>query len=263
MKKFIKIIAMGTLISLTGFVISSYWTPVITEARTWPENPAEWTEADWRDFNIWYGSNYGNSYYNSYYNTPVWYNGHYCYFNGSNWYYIGEDGCSYYVDMVYPYQNNYVNIATQPTGYNAYNYGSGILDVYDGTSEAQAQILAKIIYLYGHGVASQTQQACVGWAVMNSIDASSAGVDIGAIAPNFHYDSSKPTTDDYGRDLMPLARDIIFRWKAGRAGITNNGRVMPSGYCWVWSTGTTVLFRNTPNESGAPWNYSYPSPYGS
>lgn len=251
-----------TILAVVLITILVFSLGATVYARTWPDNVNDWSEEDWREFN-----NYYNAYNNRYqYQTPVWYNNHYIYWNGVNWYYIGEDGCTYYSD---PPQNYYYGNCTPAPAtntsytYSGYNYYNGVLNAYDANSEGQAQILAKIIYLYGHGVASQTQQACVGWAVMNSIDASSGGVDIGAIAPNFHYDASKPTTDDFGRDLMPLARDIIFRWKAGRAGIGNNGRVLPGGYCWVWSTGSTVVFRNTPSEGGAIWNYSLQTPYGS
>lgn len=252
MKRLIRVIAMGTLVAFLGIVVGSYWKPVTAEARTWPDNVYDWTDEDWYAY-----YNYYNAYINrgTNYQQPVWYNNHYYYWDGANWYYIGEDGRIYYDSG----NNNYTN----NNGYNQYNYYNGIVNLYDESTEYQAQILAKIIYLYGHGVASLTQQACIGWAVMNSVDASPSGTDIGAVAPNFHYDASKPTVDDFGRDLMPLARDIIFRWKAGRAGVGNNGRVIPQGYCWVWSTGNIVVFRNTPNESGAPWTYNYSTPYGS
>lgn len=224
---------------------------VTVYARTWPDDINDWSEEDWREWR-WMQNEAANK---------AARDGYY-YYDPRTGYYWDNNGCYYYSDPNYRnngyYYGNYCN-----NNYSGYNYYSGILNVYDGGTEEQAQILAKIINLYAHGVASQTAQACVGWSVMNSIDASSSGVDIGSIAPNFHYDASRPTSDDFGRDLMPLARDIIFRWKAGRAGISNNGRVLPGGYCYVWSTGNSVAFRTTPNESGAIWNYSYTSPYGS
>ncbi|MBQ3293008.1 hypothetical protein IJG93_01710 [Candidatus Saccharibacteria bacterium] len=172
-----------------------------------------------------------------------------------------EDMQRYNEDM----RRYYGNSTTPNYGYNnysGYNFYGGVINAYDAATENQAVILAKIIYLYGHGVSSVTSQACVGWTVMNSIDASGGGVDIGTIAPNFHYDASLPTTDDFGRDLLPLARDIILRWKAGRAGIANNGRVLPSGYLYATSTGSAVTFTTAPN-GGSIWNYSYTTPYGS
>lgn len=245
MKKGKKILALILAVTLALSV------GITVYARTWPDNIDDWSQDDW---NEWWrmqneAANRAGYYYYDPYTGYYWDGNGYCYGNPS---YYNNNG--YYYN--YPINNS-------NNSYNGYNYYNGILDIYDGNTEGQAQILAKIIYLYGHGVASQTAQACIGWSVMNSVDASGSGVDIGAIAPNFHYDANSPTRDDFGRDLMPLARDIIFRWKAGRAGIGNNGRVLPGGYCWVWSTGNAVTFRNTPNESGGIWNYSYSSPYGS
>lgn len=272
MKKIVKIFSLGLAVAVVSIILASIGQPVITAlAHDFPHDLRDWGKEDWEKFyeyqNKYY---YENNPYDNRQNSYVgYYNGHAVYWNGSHYYYIGDDGCQYYCDDYYrqPYQS-YQQPYQQPqynyNGYGNYNYYSGVIsNAYDANTEYQAQILAKIMYLYAHGVASQTQQACVGWAVMNSIDASGGGVDIGSIAPNFHYDSSKPTTDDFGRDLMPLARDVIFRWQAGRSGISNNGRVLPAGYCWVWSTGSTVYFRNTANESGAVWNYSYQTPYGS
>lgn len=273
MKRVGRIVSRGLAIALVALVIASYSEPLIALAHEFPHDLSDWSQHDWEKFYEYYSkNNYPNdpaqrewSYYNQ---QGVWYNNHYVYQDSNGWYYIDENANR--VACSSPYQQNY-NYNYYPyynysnannNGYAGYNYYGGVLNNYDAATEGQAQILAKIMYLYAHGVASQTAQACVGWTVMNSIDASSGGVDIGAIAPNFHYDASKPTTDDFGRDLMPLARDVIFRWKAGKAGVTSNGRVLPSGYCYVWSTGSAVVFRNTPNESGAPWGYSYTSPYG-
>lgn len=264
MKKAIKLIAAATLIALLSVVVGSYWGPLTAYAHDFPHDLNDWSEYDWQKFYEYYSRNYyPNDPTWRDYNQGVWYNGHYVYQNSNGWYYIGDDGCMYYCDSPYQQNNYYTNANNNANGYINYNYYGGVMNNYDANTEGQAQILAKIMYLYGHGVASQTQQACIAWAVVNSVDVSGSGVDIGTIAPNFHYDASKPTTDDFGRDLMPLARDVIFRWKAGKNGIGNNGRVLPSGYCWVWSTGSTVYFRNTANESGAVWNYSYTTPYGS
>lgn len=271
MKKFFKILSLSLVIAIVSTIIVSVGQPIVAAfAHDFPHDLRDWGTEDWEKFyeyqNRYY---YENNPYDSRQNNYIgYYNGHAVYWNGNHYYYIGDDGCQYYCDDYYrqPYQSYQQPYQQQPQ-YSNTNYGNnyynGVINAYDAGSEAQAQILAKIIHLYGHGVASQTAQACVGWAVMNSVDASGGGVDIGAVAPNFHYNSSEATTDDFGRDLMPLARDVIYRWKAGRSGMANNGRVLPSGYCWVWSTGSTVYFRNTPNESGAVWNYSYTSPYGS
>lgn len=211
-------------------------TSVVVYAHTWPENPGNWTKEDWDAWNNYWKDYWKN--YNYWNQCP-----------SANPYYNGN--CNGY----------YTNTNTPGNGYNnsydykSYNYYGGVLDVYQPETEDQAVILAKIIYLYGHGVASQTQQAAIGWSVLNSVDDSGSGNNIGTVASNFHYDASKPTRDDFGRDLMPLARDVIFRWKAGRAGVIGNGRVLPNSYDYVWSTGNAVVFRNTPDESGRAWSF--------
>lgn len=235
LKKFFAFLVVLTLM----FTLS-----VTVYAHTWPENPGDWTAKDWEAWNnYWYQ---WQQYYKNQNCTPYY--------------------DPYYNGIIYPVApatttNAPGNSYNYAYDYKNYNYYAGVLDVYDANTEGQAVILAKIIYLYGHGVASQTQQAAVGWAVMNSIDDSSGAADIGSIAPNFHYDASKPTRDDFGRDLMPLARDVIFRWKAGRAGYSNIGRVLPNGYDYVWSTGSTLTFRTTADDSGRTWGFSWKTPY--
>ena len=221
------------LLSLT--LLFAFSTTVY--AHKFPHDLDDWDEKDWKKFREYMEENYDFD--DRHHKKP---NGH----HEQNW---GSPP-------------NTTNNNSSYNLYSGYNYYSGILNVYDTATENQAVILAKIIYLYGHGVSSVTSQACVGWTVMNSIDASGGGVDIGAIAPNFHYDASLPTTDDFGRDLLPLARDIILRWKAGRAGIANNGRVLPSCYYYATSTGSAVTFTTAPS-GGTVWNYSYTTPYGS
>lgn len=172
-----------------------------------------------------------------------------------------EDMRKYNEDLRRYYEANSCNYNYGYNYYSGYNYYGGIINSYDNSTEDQAIMMAKIIYLYAHGVSSQTKQACVGWAVMNSVDASGSNATVGTVASNFHYDSSVPTTDNFGRDLLPLARDIIFRWKAGKAGVTNNGRVLPSKFMYVTSDGVNIKF-NTELGSGDTWDYSYGSPYG-
>ena len=222
--------------------------------------------------------------------TEGWYNGHYCYYNGNKYYYVDDDGCTYICDPQPDWKddrkdehkhehhrdrdncndwnywnnnNNNWNNNWSNYNYGGYNYYGGILDVYDGSTEDQAVVLARIMNIYAHGVASQTAQAGVGWAVMNSVDASGRGANVCTVAGNFNYDYNGNVTDDFGRSLLPLARDIIFRWKAGRCGVASNGRVVPGGYYYVISAGNNVAITTGPNGSGSVWNFSYRTPYAS
>ena len=281
MKKILAIVLSITLV--LGLTITVY-------AHDWPSNIDDWTWDDWAAWNS-YWENHQNNYWNPWdlneweneweraweneceKEYDDWYWNHYWDWDHNydwDWDYNydwNHDWDWNYRHHHHQYDPNYnkpkENLYGNINDYSGYNFYAGVLNIYDSNTEDQAAVLARIMTIYAHGVASQTAQACVGWAVMNSVDASSAGTTVCDVASNFAYDYNALTIDDFGRDLTPLARDIIFRWKAGRAGISSNGRVLPSGYCYVWSTGSILTFRTTPNESSAAWNYSLPSPYGS
>ena len=144
--------------------------------------------------------------------------------------------------------------------FNSYNYYSGVLDVYDSGTESDAVILARIMHYYAHAYTDKRVLAAVGWAVLNSVDSYGGTASIASVAGNFQYNSNESTTNDAGQSLLPLARDVIFRWRAGKAGIVNNGRVLPSDYAWVWRDGNTVYVRRG-SLNGENWNYSQESPY--
>lgn len=239
---------------LSVILLTAISVPVF--AHNFPSDVNKWTKKDWKKWNqLWedYWEDYWEEHKDDYYEL---------YYGDSYRVYWDDEKKSKKDEHHSENSCDNPNYNYSYNNYSNYNYYSGIINAYDSGTEDQAIILAKIIYLYAHGISSQTQQACVAWSVMNSIDLSGGNVSVGTVAPNFHYDASYPTVDDFGRDLLPLARDVIHRWKAGRSGISNNGRVLPGGYCYIWSTGNSAIFRNTANETGVPWNFSYASPYG-
>ena len=213
--------------TITAGVVSAH-------AHTWPENPADWSSDDWKAWNSFWDEYWKNHNINPYYQQ-----------------------CQKQEEDILKKKNTGSNY-----NYTGYNYYSGIMNMYVAETEDQAIVLAKLIHRYGYGVASQTQQAGIAWSVLNSVDASGYGATINTVAGNFGYNAAEPTTDNFGRDLIPLARDVIWRWRAGKNGISANGRVLPTGYNYVWSDGSTAWFRTTPNESGTIWGWSYASPYG-
>lgn len=239
--KRIKIILImaATLMALFATISAS----VLTYAHTWPENPAEWSENDWKEWN-----NFWDEYWRNHkYTNPY-----------QGWQQWQQCGQRQEEDILKKKsQPNYSNYS-----YTGYNYYGGVLNMYVAETESQAVILAKIIHRYGYGVASQTQQAGIAWSVLNSVDASGYGATVNTVAGNFGYNAAEATTDNFGRDLIPLARDVLWRWRAEKNGISANGRVLPTGYNYVWSDGSTAWFRTTPNESGAIWGWGYASPYG-
>lgn len=240
MKKIISIL-------LVSILVLSFSVPVF--AHDWPSNINDWTEDDWKAWNEAWRDHTKDRPPEKREEDRRW--GYYDY--------------SYNYNNYNPYPNyNYNNYNYY--NYSSYNYYSGILDVYDANTEAQALVLARIMNFYGHGAMSQTTQAAIGWAVMNSVDITGGKADVCTVAPNYYYDYSNNVTDDFGRSLLPLARDVLFRWKAGRAGIGSNGRVLPSGYWCIFSNGVNVTFgTNASAGSGSDistFSYACPSPYG-
>lgn len=141
------------------------------------------------------------------------------------------------------------------------DYYSGVIDVYDEETEEYAVMLAKLVYGESRGIKSQTHQACIIWTVLNRLDSEDWPNDIKKLLKQphqFHYVASLPTVDDYGRDLVQLARDVIFRYKAEKSGVEDVGRVLPSDYIFYTGNGRENYFRNA---DGDIWDYTYTSPY--
>ena len=141
----------------------------------------------------------------------------------------------------------------------------GVLDVYDPESLPIAVALARTGYLEARGIQSQTEQACVFWTVLNRVDDSRFGNTIMGVltAPNqFAHSNNVPTVDDYGRDLVKLAQDVLFRWKLENHGYTNVGRVLPKEYVFFSGDGVHNYFVKSLYD-GTAWDYSLQSPYES
>lgn len=124
-------------------------------------------------------------------------------------------------------------------------------------------IMAKIIYLEARGIHSQTEQACVGWVILNRYDSKNWAQSLRGVmlSPNqFAYRDSAPTVDDFGRDLKELSASIFGYWiEEGDTG-SCAGRVLPKDYYYFSGWGGRNHFRQG-FESTSYWNYSLPSPY--
>lgn len=145
------------------------------------------------------------------------------------------------------------------------------IPVYTTDDEYSATIIAKIIYGEARGIWSVTEQACIAWSILNRVDADYGmfawwnTIEEVATYPNqFNYSSAFPTVDDYGRDLVELAKDVIGRWEAEKNGETEVGRVLPSDYLWFASDGSGHnYFRNNATYPYMYWYYTLESPYDS
>lgn len=132
------------------------------------------------------------------------------------------------------------------------------------TYSSEAIMIAKVIYSESRGIYSQTEQACVAWTILNRADAYGSSVAAVITAPNqFAYVPSAPTVDDYGRDLVALAQDVLDRWYREKAGETNVGRVLPQGYLYYHGDGKHNYFRQEYGNKRNVWDYAWGTVYGS
>lgn len=142
-----------------------------------------------------------------------------------------------------------------------------IKDTISVTGEARplvATMIAKTIYGEGRGIESITEQACIAWIILNRVDAGYGTIFSIITSPKqFHYSEDFPTVDDYGRDLLALAIDVIERWEKERDGEINIGRVLPSEYLWFGGKNGHNWFRDDYRKFDNIWDYSLPSPYES
>ena len=84
------------------------------------------------------------------------------------------------------------------------------------------------------------------------------------LAPNqFYYSENFPTVDDFGRDLISLAEDVIARWEREKAGETDVGRVLPPEYFYYGALNNRNWFRTDYYDLSTKWYYEWDSPYES
>lgn len=136
----------------------------------------------------------------------------------------------------------------------------------DPEPSVEAVMLARLVRGEAGGVWSLTEQACVMWVVLNRVDTGKWGDTIAEVITSpyqFYYISSFGTTDDYGRDLIWLAEDVISRWEREKAGETDVGRVLPAEYLYFGGDGYHNYFRTTYEFGNGRWYYELPSPYES
>lgn len=150
--------------------------------------------------------------------------------------------------------------AAQTSSQASASAGDGYTRQYTSTD---AVMMARVMFLEARGIQSKTEIACVGWTILNRVDAGYGSISTVITAPNqFAYSASASTTSDYGYDLIALATDVLDRWSREKAGQTNVGRVLPKGYLWYAGDGKHNYFRNQ-YQGGTRWDYSLPSPYES
>nr|DAV21309.1 MAG TPA: tail assembly protein [Caudoviricetes sp.] len=132
-------------------------------------------------------------------------------------------------------------------------------------TKSDATIIAKIMYGEARGIKSKTEIACIGWCILNRVDAG-MGKNIQSVAlaaHQFYYKAGAPTVSDHGYDLVALATDVLDRWSREKAGQTNVGRVLPKQYKWYAGDGShNWFYPSWPCKRAQRWNFkSVQSPY--
>ncbi|MFB0920445.1 MAG: hypothetical protein QMB62_06135 [Oscillospiraceae bacterium] len=127
-------------------------------------------------------------------------------------------------------------------------------------TDEDAAILAKIMYSECGAIKSDTEKACIVWAVLNRVDAGYGGtIAFVATAPmQFGFKANTPVRED----LLKLSYDVLERWAKEKSGETEVGRVLPKDYLWYNGDGAHNYFRNS-YTGGTQWDYSLISPYES
>ena len=138
-----------------------------------------------------------------------------------------------------------------------------VVNYVNETYSNEIMMLARLVYCEGRGVASQTEQACIIWTVLNRVDAYGKSISETILAPHqFSYKEDAPFYDDFDRDLRELARDVLQRWTLENMGETDVGRVLPSNYLFFAGKNGHNWFRMGYTDTEY-WDYSLASPYNS
>ena len=127
-------------------------------------------------------------------------------------------------------------------------------------TEADVEMLARLIYTEARGVRSKTEQAAVVWVVLNRLDnpnrLQKTIAEVVCAPYQFDYRPWVPVTDEF----KALAVDVLERWQAEKDGQADVGRVLPAEYQYFEGWGGRNWF-SAEWRSDEYWDWSLPSPY--
>ncbi len=127
-------------------------------------------------------------------------------------------------------------------------------------TEADVEMLARLIYTEARGVKSKTEQAAVVWVVLNRLDnpnrLQKTIAEVICAPYQFDYRPWAPVTDEF----KALAADVLERWQAERDGQADVGRVLPPEYQYFEGRGGRNWF-SAKWKSGEFWGWGLASPY--
>ena len=127
-------------------------------------------------------------------------------------------------------------------------------------TEADVDMLARLIYTEARGVRSKTEQAAVVWCVLNRLDnpnrLQKTIADVVCAPYQFDYRPWAPVLPEFEE----LAADVLKRWQAERDGQADVGRVLPPEYQYFEGWGGRNWF-SVKWKSQEFWGWELPSPY--
>ena len=127
-------------------------------------------------------------------------------------------------------------------------------------TEADVEMLARLIYTEARGVRSKTEQAAVVWVVLNRLDnpnrLQKTIAEVVCAPYQFDYRPWAPVTDEF----KALAADVLERWQAEKSGVEDVGRVLPPEYQYFEGWGGRNWF-SAKWKSGEFWGWGLASPY--
>ena len=127
-------------------------------------------------------------------------------------------------------------------------------------TEADVDMLARLIYTEARGVRSKTEQAAVVWCVLNRLDNPNRPqktiAEVVCAPHQFDYRPWAPVLPEF----VELAADVLKRWQAERDGQADVGRVLPPEYQYFEGWGGRNWF-SAKWKSGEFWGWGLASPY--
>lgn len=121
--------------------------------------------------------------------------------------------------------------------------------------------LAKTVWGEAQGC-PPTEQAAVVWCILNRVDSDlhympDSIIEVITQKSQFTgYSKKHPVKDE----IVSIVLDVLERWEAEKAGITNVGRVLPKQYLYFHGDGRTNHFRDS-YRGGNRWGWHLESPY--
>lgn len=123
----------------------------------------------------------------------------------------------------------------------------------------EVELIARTIWGEADGVKSKAEQAAVAWCILNRVDAWGQSIEYVVTKP-YQFLGYRPTGECPERHYE-LARDVLTRWYAEKAGETNVGRTLPPDYLYFIGDLKAHNWFSIVWQSGIYWDWSLPSPY--